>query len=87
VDVTAKLHGVIPPLRVGSGVVVAARTLDATRLDTGLLPGDVIHAVNRTGVDSLAGLRQAIGAVKAGDPVAIQIERQGKFMYLSFEME
>ncbi len=87
VDVSAKLHGIIPPLRVGNGVVVAARTLDTTRVDSGLQPGDVIHAVNRTDVDSLETLRRVIGAIKAGDPVAIQIERQGKLMYLAFEME
>ena len=87
VDVGPKLHGIIPPLRVGTGVVVAARTLDTTRVDSGLLPGDVIHAVNRTDVDSLESLRRVTGAIRPGDPVAIQIERQGKFMFLAFEME
>ena len=87
VDVSAKLHGIIPPLRVGTGVVVAARTLDTTRGDSGLQPGDVIHAVNRTDIDSLETLRRVVGALKAGDPVAIQVERQGKFVYASFELE
>jgi serine protease Do len=87
VDVNEKLQGVIPGLLVGTGVVVAARTLDATSVDSGLQPGDVVHAVNRTVVESVEGLRQVLRGIKAGDPVAIQIERQGKLAYLSFEME
>jgi serine protease Do len=87
VDVNEKLLGVIPGLLEGSGVVVAARTLDATSVESGLQPGDVIHAVNRTAIDSVEALRRVLRGIKAGDPVAIQIERQGKFAYLSFEME
>jgi len=87
VDVSEKLHGVIPGLRVGTGGVVAARTLDATNADSGLQPGDVIHAVNRTVIESVVALRQVLRGIKAGDPVALQIERDGKLAYLSFEME
>lgn len=87
VDVNERVIGIIPPLLVGTGVVVAARTLDATGLDSGLQPGDVIHAVNRTTVDSVDALRKVIRGFKAGEPVALQIERQGRFAYLSFEME
>ncbi len=87
VDVSDKLQGVIPGLLLGTGVVVAARTLDATSVDSGLQTGDVIHAMNRTNIDSVETLRQVLRGIKAGDPVAIQIERQGKLAYLSFEME
>jgi serine protease Do len=87
VDVSEKLAGVIPGLLQGTGVVVAARTLDATRVESGLQPGDVIHAVNRTPIESVEALRGVLRTIKAGDPVAIQIERQGAFAYLAFEME
>lgn len=87
VDVNEKLKGVIPGLLVGTGVVVAARTLDATNADSGLQPGDVIHAVNRTVIESVEGLRQVLRGIKAGEPVALQIEREGKLAYLSFDME
>lgn len=87
VDVSDKLKGVIPGLLVGTGVVVAARTLDATSVDSGLQTGDVIHSMNRTNIDSVETLRRVLRGIKAGEPVAIQIERQGKFAYLSFEME
>lgn len=87
VDVSAKLQGIISPLRIGKGVVVAARTLDATSVQSGLQGGDVIHAVNRTEIDSVAVLRRVIEATKPGDAVAIQIEREGKLAYLAFDME
>jgi serine protease Do len=87
VDVSPKLSGVIPGLRVGSGVVVTARTLDTSAVESGLQPGDVIHAVNRTDIASVEALRRTLDALKRGDPVAIQIEREGRLAFLSFEME
>ncbi len=87
VDVSEKLRGIIAPLRIGTGVVVAARTLDATSLESGLETGDVIHAVNRSRIDSVEALRRVLGDIKPGEPVAIQVERQGKLLYLAFDME
>ena len=87
VDVSEKLRGIIPPLRIGSGVVVAARTAEGGSRGSGLQPGDVIHAMNGNPVESVEGLRQAVLAVKAGDPVVLQVERQGRLTYLPFEME
>jgi hypothetical protein len=43
--------------------------------------------MNRTPVESVEGLRQAVLAVKSGTPVVLQIERQGRLNYLAFEME
>jgi serine protease Do len=87
VDVGPGLRGKIPRLQISKGVVVAARTLDSTAVETGLKPGDVIHAVNRREVASVEELRETLRDLKRGDPVAIQIERDGKLAYLSFEME
>jgi len=74
-------------LRAGGGVIVAARTLDGIGVDSGLVQGDVIHAINRTAIDSVEALRLALESRKAGDPVVLQIERSGRFRYLYFEME
>jgi serine protease Do len=87
VDVSDKLRGILPPLRIGYGVVVAARTLDGGASGVGLQPGDVIHELNRNRVESVEGLRQALLAIKAGEPVVLQVERQGRLTYLAFEME
>jgi len=87
VDVSDRLAGIIPPLLVGSGVVVAARTLDATSVETGLQAGDVIHAVNRSQVDSVEALRRALRPIGPGEPVVLQVERQGKLAFVWFDME
>ncbi len=70
-----------------SGVIVAARAAYAAAVETGLQSGDVIHALNGNDIISLDGLRQALDKLKTGDPVVLQIERQGTLMYLAFEME
>jgi serine protease Do len=87
VTVTPELRGMIHGLLIGKGVVVVARTLDMTAVESGLQTGDVIHAVNRKDVDSVEGLRTLLRGFRRGDPVAIQIERDGKLAFLSFEME
>jgi serine protease Do len=86
-DLDDKIRPLIPDLRNPLGVVVVARAADIMGPDTGLATGDIVHAVNRAPVDSLDSLRAALKTIKSGDPVALQIERQGHLLYLSFEME
>ncbi|HEX4384992.1 MAG TPA: trypsin-like peptidase domain-containing protein [Myxococcales bacterium] len=74
-------------LREGSGVVVAARTLDATRAESGLEPGDVIHSLNQTPIKTVEQLQEAVRTAKRGESVVLQVERQGAFTYLPFEMD
>jgi serine protease Do len=86
VTVSGKLAGLVR-LRSGTGVIVAARTLDASSIEAGLEVGDVIHEVNRTSVESVEALRSALRALKPGDPLVLQIERQEGFHFLATEME
>src|SRR3989475_6103429 len=74
-------------LRKPSGVIVAGRTLDASGLDTGLQPGDTIHALNRLPIESVEDLRRAVKDRKGGEPVVLHVEREGRFRYLFFETE
>jgi len=74
-------------LRIPSGVVVVGRAADLIIPDTGLQAADVIHQLNTTPIDSVATLRSAMNGLKTGDPVVLQIERDGGLMYVSFEME
>lgn len=55
--------------------------------DGGIAAGDVIYAVNRTHVPSIAELRTILDALKSGDPVVLQLERRGTLMYLAFMVE
>jgi serine protease Do len=70
-----------------SGIVVLAQSGGPNTVDTGLQPGDIIRAIAHTQLRSASQLQEMLGTLKSGDPVALQIERDGKLQYLSFEME
>src|SRR5580658_1554106 len=82
-DLNAKLGGA----RVPSGVVVVGRAADLITPDTGLEAGDIIHQLNLMPVDTMETLRKTVSALKTGDPVVLQVERDDGLMYLSFELE
>jgi len=87
IDLTPELRSRVGSLRIPSGVVVVGRAADLIMPDTGLLAGDLIHQLNTTSIDSMDGLRAAVGALKPGDPVVLQVERDGGLLYVSFELE
>jgi serine protease Do len=70
-----------------SGVVVIAQAAGANGFDTGVQSGDIIRAINRTQLQSVAQLQATVRQLKSGDPVVLQIERAGKLQYLAFEMD
>ena len=51
------------------------------------MAGDVIHTFNRTQIKTVDSLRSSFTALKPGDPAAMQVERNGKLTYVTFEME
>jgi serine protease Do len=87
IDITSDLRARLGSLRIPLGVVVLGRAADLILPDTGLQAGDIIHQVNTTSIDSTDTLRAAINALKIGDAVALQVERDGALMYVSFEVE
>lgn len=86
-DLDDALRALMPGLRTPAGVVVVGRARAFNSVDTGLQPGDVISAFNRTPIASVGELRAAAANVKRGDPIVLRIERLGRFRYLTFEME
>jgi serine protease Do len=88
IDITGDLGAKVKSeLRVPSGVIVVGRAAELITPETGLQAGDVIHQMNTTSIDSVAKLRSTLDALKTGDPVVLQIERDDGLMYVSFEME
>src|SRR6202051_1739632 len=87
IDLTPDLRSRLGSLRIPSGVVVVGRAADLIMPDTGLLASDIIHQLNTTSIDSMDGLRAAVGTLKTGDPVVLQVERDGGLLYVSFELE
>ena len=51
-----------------------------------LFVGDVIHALNSFAVRSLDGLRVLVDGIKAGSDVVLQIERDGRLMFITFQI-
>jgi serine protease Do len=87
IDLTRDLRSRLGSLRIPSGVIVLGRAADLIMPDVGLQTGDIIHQLNATPIDSMDTLRAAVSALKTGDPVALQVERDGALMYVSFEIE
>ena len=87
VQIDSKISAMVPDLRMASGVIVAARTAFGASVESGLDTGDVIHGLNGVTIISLETLSARIKQLKPGDPVVLQIERDGQLQYLAFEME
>jgi serine protease Do len=87
IGVDKQVEAMFPNLRGPYGVFVAARSEASSGALTGLQVGDLIHEVNGVIVTTVEALRQAIDPIKRGAPVALFIEREGKLLYLAFEME
>lgn len=85
-DVDATLAGAVGGVRGAGGVLVAARALN-TGAEYGLEVADVILSVNGTPVKSLADLRSLVGRLPANSSCALQVQREGQLLFLSFEIE
>ena len=86
IEINQQVAQMLPDLRKPYGVVVAARAAGSP-YSTELNPGDVIHAVDSEPITSVAALRAALDKHKPGDPTILQIERDGRLMYLDLEQE
>jgi serine protease Do len=87
IDFTPDLHKQVASLRIPYGVIVLGRAADLITPETGLQTGDVIHSLNTTPITSMDVLRDAVLALKTGDPVVLQVERSDGLTYLSFEFD
>jgi serine protease Do len=82
----------VPPEQIeghggGSGVLVTARVATPSLDDAGLGPGDVVRSVNKVAVTSVAGLRAAVERIAPGDPVVLQVDRNGRLSFIAFTRE
>ena len=88
IDYSPEIASKLPGLRKRSGVVVAARSVQAMNYQAeGLLPGDVIHAVNRLPVAALSELRASLARLRAGDPIVLQVNRRGELLFITLVAE
>lgn len=84
VEITKDLAKVLPDTRNPWGIVVAARTGEGDYSGQGGLKlGDVIYSVNTVPVSTLDALRESLNRLKPTDPLVMQIERNGRLLYLT----
>ena len=88
VDVDDKITPFLPALRRLAGVVVAGYGSRNGALADGLMPGDVIYAINGSEVKSVKDLEETLAAMKPGpSSIAIQIERAGQLQFTVVELQ
>jgi serine protease Do len=86
VEIDANITATATGLRDPYGVIVVARTAGAAS-DVPVLPRDIIRSVNNRRVGTLAALRESVRSLAPGTPVTLQIQREGRLMYVSFTFE
>jgi S1-C subfamily serine protease len=86
VEIDHRVVAVAKGLRGPYGVIVAARVAGATS-EVPLAVGDVIRELNGKSMISLDILRSALRSVPRGAPVTLQLQREGKLMYLTFTLD
>jgi serine protease Do len=86
VEIDAKVAARLGGLRMASGLIVAAKAADSN-VDITLVTGDVIHAINGEPVETMKGLRATLDRLGPNLPIVLQIEREGKLMFITFKLD
>ena len=86
VEIDRRIAASAKQLRDPYGIIVVARASGAMT-EIPLLPGDVIRSVNKQQTPTLQSAREVVRTFKPGTPVTLQIQREGKLMYISFTID
>ncbi|MFZ0590477.1 MAG: PDZ domain-containing protein [Bryobacteraceae bacterium] len=87
VTITPAVMELLGELRIPTGVLVSSIVANRLAVDSRLQEGDVVHSINRAQITSVEGLRAAFDQLQPGDPVAMQVERNARLTYVTFEVE
>ena len=88
VTVDDRISALLPTPRISGGVLVAARVADVRPpLGDPLVAGDIIHAINGTGIQDLAALRSSLESLSSDSPIVLQVERSGTLHFVTIEGE
>jgi serine protease Do len=86
VEIDARIAAAARGLRDPQGIIVVARAAGATS-EVPLLARDVVRSLNNRPTPTLSVLRDLLKGLKTGSPVTLQIQREGRLMYVSFTLE
>jgi serine protease Do len=85
VEIDQKIAAMAQDLRDPFGIIVVARSSEGA--DIPLIAGDVIRSVNGQPVTTLDRLRAAIGALRPGAPLVLQIQREQRLLFVAFTLD
>lgn len=85
-EIDKKIASMIADLRDPFGIIVAARSAGAG-VEVPLNAGDVIRTLNGQPMTTLDRLRSALKALPPGAPVALQIQRGQRLLFISFTLD
>ncbi len=85
-DLTPELADAFGLTPVGGAVVVAVHEGSAAD-EAGILPGDVLRAVNGRGIASGAQVRNAVGLLRVGESVELDLLRAGQKLTVSATLQ
>ncbi len=86
VEIDKRILAAATGLRDPYGIIVVARAAGATS-EVPLQPRDIIRSLNNKQMATLESLKAAMSALMPGAPVTLQIQRDGKLMYVSFTLD
>jgi len=86
VEIDSRVASLAKGLRDPYGIIVVARASGATS-EVPLIAGDVLRDLNGKQMPTLESLRAAMRALTPGSPITLQIQREGRLMYLSFTLD
>jgi hypothetical protein len=84
IELNSDLMKDLPDLRFTTGMIVAAKTLEAAARNVPPVTGDMTHSLNGAPICSLAHLHDALSKQKSGDAVVLLIERSAQLIFVSF---
>jgi len=82
-DMNQDLAKELGQVRGDGGVLVVATLGETLAFGETLDVGDIIYRMNRKPITSSAQLRQLLGEKNAGEPVAFQVERNGRLRFVA----
>ena len=86
IEIDSRIASELPGLRDPFGILVVARSAGSTA-EVPLVSGDVIRTLKGMPMTTLDNLRSSLQAVPRDVPIALQIQRDERLMFLSFTLD
>src|SRR6185503_19949447 len=86
IEIDRRIAAMAKGLSDAYGIIVAAKVAGATN-EVPLAVGDVIRNLNGKQMTSLEMLRANLRSLAPGAPITLQIQRDGRLMYVSFTLD